>query len=224
MLIRRCIITALAVFLATASGRAETLNEVIQSIYHRGVYFDTSRFTTPVLLDLANQAQELIATVAQSNEADTVIELGAAITYTLPADFYLVKAVLLNGSPQVDEGDPFNTEQALQYVPIEDYGSTARPQSGRPQAWSIWNGKIRLNRTTYTNADTITVCYIATPTAMADTGDSVDLPGGYLPLFREVLIQMCKDYITMTPASDQKALSLIAVVRDYIQGRPADEN
>jgi hypothetical protein len=205
-------------------AKAESLGQVIQSVYNRGVYFDQDRFDTVVIMDFANDTQELIATIGKTNQAETTIVLGDDLSYALPSDFYLIHSVIINADPTLDSDSPRRRRKSLKYVPYEDFGNSYAVGSDRPADYSIWADSVKLHKGSDTGEDSLFVGYFRHATAMTDTADAVDLPQAYIAMLKDIVIQMCLNRITFPNQSPkEEALTLTAMVTEALLGRRGDQ-
>jgi hypothetical protein len=217
------IILILVICIIIPPAQATSLGEILQSIYNRGLYFDADRFDTAVIRDFTNDAQTLIATIGNTNQAWQRIIPGTSYAYALDSDFYSIHVVVLNADPLGSPVDPGNVPSRLEYVPFDQLGTTYSPEQTRPSKYAIWQDSIRLDRKSPTGIDTVSVYYFALPTPVTDTGDTIDIPDAYIPLLKEIVVQMCLERITFPERSPrEEALALTKLVQEALLGREAD--
>lgn len=220
------LIIILVPLLLAAAVRAETLGGLIDMVHNRGIYFDYDRFDTTTVKEFANDAAELIATLGRTNQSQSTIVLTQDIlAFALPSDYLFPGTAILSADPDGDPDGENHTRRRLNYVPIDQYGTKFAAGTGRPEQFSIWNDSLILERPSLTGSDTVWFFYFSTPTTMSADTSTVDLPDTYLPILREVLVQMCMERITAPSRSPrEEGLALLQMIKEALLGREADQN
>lgn len=216
-----CILLLLLVMVL--GGQAATLDDLVQSIRDKGVYFDAERFPEAVLFRMFNEHLISIVTMARTNQADVIIQMTEdSFVFLLPSDFYLINAVILNADPD----EPIGTENypaALKYVPPNQFGKSGTYSSGRPEHYTIWDDSIKFHAPSATGNDSLFLMYFALPTAMTTGSDAVDVPDAYLHLLKEYVRAECLDRIVPGGPGRQETGIHLKMIEETLLGRPEDE-
>ncbi|MEW6014161.1 MAG: hypothetical protein AB1690_02440 [Candidatus Zixiibacteriota bacterium] len=223
---RRIAVILLLGFLALWSINileSATLADIYRSVRGRSLYFDSRRITDSLIRQFTNEEAENIAILGSALERETTIVLtGAAYEYTLPSDFYLGEAVILNPNPAPGSNET-PRPSALKYSPLRDYGRNPAFESGRPTQWSVFNDKIRFDRVSQTELDTATLFYFAHHEILTDTTDTLDLPQQFEPLLIDRVVLKCYSRINFSPPDKEELLQNILFIEQKLLGRPVDE-
>jgi len=211
----------LAALLLAAQAGADTAGDIVASVYDKGLYFDADRFDTATLLGFIDDGVSIIGTVGQTNEAQTAIVLGSGYRYALPSDFFVATMAVLNADLAQTTGLP--QPSMLPQVSPAEYTEHWSPSTGRPRHFMVWNDSVWFDLASYTQADTVTLLYYALPGAIDAVGDTIDLPAEFVPLLKDVVVQMCLwriEYPDKSP--EDRALSLTALIREALEKRATE--
>ena len=218
--------TFLFSLLVTGMASGETVGQLAQSVWYRGVYFDKVRFDTTVIVSLTNDAQQLIATIGRTNQADTTIIMDIDETkWRLPSDWFEVFAVHLSYDQAGDMSSDDQQYRVLQYVAIERWGKDfSGSDETRPNQYTVWGDTLIVEKASVFE-DTLAIRYFALPTLAADTSDVIDLPDRYLPMLKEVVIQACIERISFPSRSPRdEGMALTRLVQEALLNRETDGN
>lgn len=218
----------LLILICALQVKADTIGQIHQSIFNRGLYFDQKRFDTLVTIDFVNDIQRLMATIGMTNERRVVFAMledtGAfAYAYALPTSFIQIKSAVMNEDPNL-VGDPKNKRYTLKYTKVENIGRKSTASTiGRPKEYSIWDDTLYVQPTSNFD-DTLTVYYFDMPVPQVDTSTTIDIPNRFVPSLKEITIQMCIERIRFPNRSPrQEGLIMTELVRNAVLGRPDDD-
>ena len=222
--IYKFVILLILLFLfSIASGMTRT--ELIQSVRDRGVDIDTLRGPDTLFHRWTIEESKDIAVWSSSIEMDTAIELTLNdFSYSLPSDFYLLRAALLNTDPQEPHG-PENRQMRLKYRPFEEYGNNISKPVGRPTECYIANDSIYVERLSGTGRDSIFIYYFAYPTPITEDTSVIRLPQKFEKLLIDRLTM--KFYRRVKMPADQIPIELkeeILFLERKLLGRPDDKD
>lgn len=213
----------LILILVNVNAYPETLADLHQSIYTKGIYIDQHRFPTTVLTRFFNEYLIELVCQARTNESDATIELTADSTvFEMPSDFYLIEAVLLNPDPDFALSST-NKWEAMKFIPRRDFGKSGTYKSGRPEQYSIWNDSIRFETPSEDGEDTVIVSYFRYPRVLVDDTNTVDIPDNYLHLLKEYVRLECLFRIKPGGPGYQMLKEDVRALELRILGRPEDE-
>lgn len=207
--------------LVSGVTKGEIVGDIARSVWTRGVYLDKIRFDGDVLLSLTNDAQDLIATIGRTNQADTSIVMDVGeIKWSLPSDWFEVFAVHISPDQTVEGA----RVTRLKYVPADEWGKEFEDDISRASQYTIWGDTLIVEMASAVE-DTLTIRYFALPTSAADTSGTVDLPARYIPMLKEIVVQACIERITFPSRSPRdEGLALTRLVQEALLNREVDGN